>query len=382
MKEKAPLALFVVWHPGFQEGITYANLIFSEFKRNVNDPLSRGMNIPVFFRFVKPLADIPNDYQFTVVVALIDSLFMISGEHVTYLQSLHEGNRDGFLIIPVAVEKTALNLSLGSLNFARLYEKDAKDTKAEYLTSVIAHETARHLYNLPERSASSIIAGPPSPLKLFISHAKADGLEIAAHLKIYVEKSLPLKTFFDANDIAIGYDFSKEIERYISDTVIIAIHTDMYSSREWCRREILLAKENNRPIVVLNCFLNGESRSFPYMANVLTVHYASLEDDGKQGGTSVWSKVITAVLKETLRLRYQELWMDYVGKALDYDLTSVVISAYPPELITVLKKIDQVGDTFIYPDPPLGSEEMAIIELMSKRIRPSSIIKYLTPSQL
>jgi len=379
MKEKAPLALFVVWHPGFQEGITFANLIFSEFKRNVNDPLSRGMNIPVYFRFVKPLADIPDDYRFTVVIALIDPLFMISNEHVAYLQSLHEDSRDGFLIIPVAVEKTALNVSLGSLNFARLYEKDAK---AEYLTSIIAHETARHLYHLPERSASSMVAGPPSPLKLFISHAKADGVEIATALKAYVEKSLPLKTFFDANDIAIAYDFSKEIERYIQDTVIIAIHTDMYSSREWCRREILLAKENNRPMVVLNCFLNGESRSFPYMANVLTVHYASLEDDGKQSGTSVWSKVITAVLKETLRLRYQELWMDYVGKVLDYDLSSVVISAYPPELVTVLKKIDQLNGTFIYPDPPLGREEIAIIELMSKRIRPSSDVNFLTPSQL
>jgi len=379
MKEKAPLAIFALWHPNFPNGMNYAELIFSEFRRNVSDPLSRGMNVPVYFRYVSPLAAIPDDFQFTVIVALIDTQFLVSEEYRTYLQALQSSGREGMLIIPVAIEKEALNLSLGNLNFARLYDYD-NEIKNDSLIRIIAHETVRHLYQLPDILSGATMDGPPPPLKLFISHAKADGVALARRIKDYVEGSLPLKTFFDANDIAIGYDFSQEIERYIQDAVIVAIHTDMYSSREWCRREILLAKEHNRPIVILNCFLNGESRSFPYMGNVLTVHYQSIHDD--PDAVPVWSRLITAVLKETLRLRYQELWVNHVARMLEYDLSRALVSAYPPELVTVLRKIDQIPEDFIYPDPPLGNEELAIIESLVKQVSPDSRLRFITPSKL
>jgi hypothetical protein len=378
MKEKAPLAIFVVWHPKFGEGVSYAELVFSEFRRNVKDPLSRGMNVPVYFRYMSPLAAIADDFRFTVVVALIDMQFLMSEEYRTYLQTLQNDGRDGLLIIPVAIEKEGLNLALGNLNFSRLYEKEAKH---DSLIHVIAHETVRHLYQLPDASSGPTISSPPPPLKLFISHAKADGVELAGRIKKYVEASLPLKTFFDANDIAIGYDFSQEIERYIQDAVIVAIHTDMYSSREWCRREILLAKQHNRPIVILNCFLNGESRSFPYMGNVLTVHYQSMDDDDGHTG-AVWSRLITAVLKETLRLKYQELSVKHVAAILQYDLSGAVFSAYPPELVSVLQKMDLIVQDFIYPDPPLGNEELAIIQSLATKIRPASSFRFTTPSKL
>jgi hypothetical protein len=369
---KSPLALFVLWHPSFHEGTAYANLIFSEFRRNVSDPMSRGMNIPVYFRYVDPLLPIPEgDYQFTVVIALIESNFILDEAYTEFLSSIHARQSPGTLIIPVALERNALSMNLGKLNFARLYERENKE---EYLIGIVAHETVRHLYHLPDVSEMKI-TGPPPPLKLFISHAKADGLEIATQIKTYVEKSLPLKTFFDANDISIGYDFSEEIERYIKDAVIVAVHTDMYSSREWCRREILLAKENNRPIVVLNCFLNGESRSFPYMANVLTVHYQSL-DNNSYKDSPVWSRLITAVLKETLRLRYQEMWIAFVMWVNKRKVKVKSISAYPPELVTVLKKRRVLNKEFLYPDPPLGKEELSILQSFDNQI------SYLTPSEL
>jgi len=366
---KAPLSIFVVWHPKFVEGEKYANLIFSEFRRDVKDPLSRGMNVPVYFRFVNPLLAIPHaDYEFCVVVALLDPNFMLDDHFVQFLQGLNNPRPAGLHIIPVAITRETLAIELGKANFARLYERDRKE---DYLIGIIAHETARHLYQLPDASLATMTV-PPPPLKLFISHAKADGLEIATRIKTFVENSLPLKTFFDANDIAIGYDFSEEIEHYIRDAVIIAVHTDMYSSREWCRREVLLAKENSRPIVVLNCFLNGESRSFPYMANVLTVHFQALDTDGCKD-SPVWSRLITAVMKETLRLRYQKLWLDFILQPAGR-LASTHISAYPPELVTVLKQPHSIKE-FIYPDPPLGAEEVSLLQ----QFRP---IKYLTPSEL
>ena len=206
-------------------------------------------------------------------------------------------------------------------------------------------------------------------MKLFISHAKADGLEIAKQIKGYVESDLPLKTFFDANDIVIDYDFSKEIARNIDDAVIIAVHSDLYSTREWCRREILLAKEKNRPIVVLNCFKGGETRSFPYMANVLTVHFS---------GAIVFEQLMTAVLKEALRIKYLTMWIAYVGslRRPANPVNKDSISGYPPELVTVLRKRQTLNNEFVYPDPPLGQEELDIL----RSFEPG--INYLTPSTL
>jgi hypothetical protein len=364
MNNKPPLGIFVLWHPSFKEGQEYADLIFSEFKRNVNAPLARGMNIPVYFRYLKPLLDIPFDeHDFTVTIALIDASFVLDRDFRDYLSKASKASGRS-LLIPVAIDKAAFNVRLGNINMARLYERV---NKKEYLISIIAHEVVKHLYDLKE------IIDPtdpsPKPLKLFLSHAKADGVEIAKQLKVYIESQLPLKTFFDANDISIAYDFSKEIEHHIKKAVVIALHTDQYSSREWCRREILLAKEHNRPIVILNCFQNGESRSFPYMANVLTVHYTNLIN---------WDQLITAVMKETLRLKYMKLWIAYMaqlkrpGQLINEDS----ISGYPPELVTILRKRDQLKNEFIYPEPSLGSEELEIL----KSLDPS--IKYLTPADL
>jgi hypothetical protein len=52
---------------------------------------------------------------------------------------------------------------------------------------------------------------------------------------------------------------------------MVAIHTDSYSSREWCRREIIEAKRWNVPLVVANGISNLDERGFPYMGNVPVV---------------------------------------------------------------------------------------------------------------
>ena len=48
----------------------------------------------------------------------------------------------------------------------------------------------------------------------------------------------------------------------------MAVHTDSYSSREWCRREIIDAKRCNVPMVVVNSMRDVDERGFPYMGNV------------------------------------------------------------------------------------------------------------------
>lgn len=49
---KYPLSLFVVWHPSFAEGKNIANYLYSIFCRDIEEPLSRGLGIQVYYRSV------------------------------------------------------------------------------------------------------------------------------------------------------------------------------------------------------------------------------------------------------------------------------------------------------------------------------------------
>ncbi|WP_204306774.1 toll/interleukin-1 receptor domain-containing protein, partial [Klebsiella pneumoniae] len=74
-----------------------------------------------------------------------------------------------------------------------------------------------------------------------------------------------LATFFDVHDIPTGVRFDRAILLQVRVSAVVAVHTDSYSSREWCRREIIEAKRWNVPLVVANCIADADERGFPYM---------------------------------------------------------------------------------------------------------------------
>lgn len=65
--------------------------------------------------------------------------------------------------------------------------------------------------------------------------------------------------------------YRQVILQKVKVSAVVAVHTDSYSSREWCRREIIEAKRWNVPLVVANCIHDLDERSFPYLGNVPVV---------------------------------------------------------------------------------------------------------------
>ncbi len=115
--------MFVVWHPSFKDGQEYADLIFSEFKRDVKAPLARGMNIPVYFRYLTPLLEIPFDqYEFTVTVALIDSAFVIDNDYKQYLVSISQYQGKSLLIVRTNLLVSNLDFELHVLSRIRSFD--------------------------------------------------------------------------------------------------------------------------------------------------------------------------------------------------------------------------------------------------------------------
>ena len=190
----------------------------------------------------------------------------------------------------------------------------------------------------------------PAPTKLFLSHAKAD-LEkepfVTQKIIDYLKADQPVETWVDSAKIETGSQFSEAIQKGIKQTSLLAILTDNYSSREWCREEIMLAKEYQRPIVVIDALMTHEVRSFPFLDNVPRIRW-----DGNP------QKSVDLLLKETLRHLH-------VKKVLNQSKHNEdIIFLRPPEPATILNVSE--GKHVLYPDPPLGVGER-------KRLSKSSI---------
>lgn len=371
-----PLNVFVAWHPFFSEGLEYANAFFSYYHHNIHDPLSRGIGIPVYYRTGENPVDIDlSNAEYNAIILLIDDNMIISEQWINYVAKLIKKNDETAgkgIILPIAISSNAFKLPNGlpSKNFIRLFNVDAN--KVQFLISRTTHELCRLLYNIDSISheASIDVQTSPPPLKLFISHAKEDGVDIAKRLSDYVQSQSPIKTFFDANDISIGYDFTQEIEDNIQNSVLLVIQSDQYSSREWCRREVLVAKENNRPIIIINLYEEGEDRSFPYMANVKTIRFnQSLEEN------EMFEKIILLTMKETLEFRYHQMFISHLTKR--YGITQAEIFSRPPELLSLLNLIDKDKKLVVYPDPPLGKEELDLINKGAK-----NELQFITPTYI
>lgn len=366
MKFKNPLSIYIIWHPNYEEGNQIAENLYSLFCRDYSKPLVTSLGIPVYFRCTNfkgtncPKNIDFNESQYNAIVPLICDDVVLDQDYKTYLENLLiecETNGSNHRIYPVALSKGAFNISntFAKINFVRPDQLvDGIDLKQ--LSQSLLHEFCRllmHEKKAVDEKESLVYAKPP--IKLFISHSKHDDTkQEAIRFRDYINSQTQLKTFFDANDIALGYDFGQEIKRFVNESALVVFQSDSYSDREWCRIELITAKRNGCPAVIVNAIEKGEKRTFPYMGN-----YPSIRLDNN------FEAIISLTLEQVLNNLYTRKLIDnqtdLYGIEADHILTS------HPELFNFLqlKKITAKNEKefrlIIYPDPPLGSEEMQLL---------------------
>lgn len=360
----APLSVFFVWHPADTQYvdpiIQYCSNLLS---RDLDKPFSRSMNLPIFFRTTTKKV-IPTKIQILSRKALI---FVFAGKNVvadndwvTYINDIE--TTENIYLVPIALDKTAFNIDgLNRLNWIRAYEFDEYLKKYMMFIS-ITHEIYRYTLN---DSLKEINIGKDKALKLFLSHAKdgKNGIRLAQALKYFIDNST-MDNFFDATDIAPGYEFSDEIIENIKQSTVIAIHSDSYSSKYWCQREILSAKEHNRPIIAVDSIEEFEDRRFPFASNV---PYVYVHMEGKPTKKALLS-ILEATLLETVRFYYSNLVLTEARQAGWINAESVIYPR-PPEVSDVGKIFIKNGDsinyrhnTLVYPEPPVYNEELAFLK--------------------
>ena len=366
---KTCLNVYVVWRPepdaaGADKslGLELARLIYSTFSRDIEKPLDNGLGIPVFFRSAAagksertPLPIKLEQAERSAVILLVSSGMVtdpVWDSYVTELSARATAAGDRHRIFPVSLSEGALQFDGGvsRKNFIRYHGFKSSDAEqAAELMLWLTHELCRFLNAL--RCSEPGASLSPNPIRLFISHAKQDGVPLAEKFRKTIAKT-PVAKFFDSVDIAPGYDFGDEIEGNIRDSTLLVLQSDVYSSRPWCRREVLMAKKLHRPIIIVNAVKDDEKRSFPYMGNVPVIRWT-----GKNH-----QRIIGLALREHLRFLYNECRIDALRHAGRIPEHALVLTR-PPEVLdfqNIAARAAGESDgkaLVIYPDPPLGAEE-------------------------
>ncbi len=367
------LTIYVVWHPSFKSGSDIAAKIQSRFRRNLLVDVGGSNSISVLLRTSEDPAQVPlkinfSDSEATAVVALIDENLAQSDFWVSYLQDAvaqTSSQRLTKLVFPVAINEEAYRTGkpLEDINFIRWHTwvGDTDENEARLLYE-LTYQFCRMLKQiLANPSGHGQLAAYLERVRIFLSHSKHDeyGAAIATEIQRTISSQTDLTAFFDVLNIPPGLRFSDVLMANIELSAVIAIHTDSFSSREWCRREILEAKRHGVPLVVANAIVDFEERGFPYMGNVPVVR---LEPDAKHRISTVVARLIDEVFRSLL-------WKCRIRSARERAGEGIEFLGRAPELvsvITLLEGLSEPPSVIVYPDPPLGEEELNLFEKVAQ----------------
>lgn len=379
------LVVYVAWHPAFEQGASLAEILRKHFRRELYENVAGGTGLSVIFRSEpapgtsKPFPIDLNEAEATAIVVLAESSLANDVEWVAYLRELANQAAEAGLcarLFPISIERAGLLVDEQALRWdqwtSALPEKELHLRLISELTYEFCRMLRHYLEHLrrPAEDDEALVKYLQK-VQIFLSHSKHDndGEHIARLIRKEVQAGHGLATFFDVHDIPAGLRFNEVLLKQVAQSAVVAIHTDSYSSREWCRREIIEAKRRNVPLVVANCIENLDERGFPYMGNVPIVR---MDPDETDRIHVIIGRLLDEVLKDFL-------WRCRIELA-GVTQPNVFFVPRAPELISLagLPPSTEVSQpTIVYPDPPLSAEEERLFEAVAPHVRLRSVTEWL-----
>ncbi|HCT3171575.1 TPA: toll/interleukin-1 receptor domain-containing protein [Enterobacter asburiae] len=373
------LVIYIAWHPSFEGGAALAEVLRGHFRRELYQNVAGGTGLSVIYRSMalpetgKPLVIDLSESETTAVIVLAESNMAKDPEWRSWLQELSKETTTaglGTRIFPVAIENEGLSTGIVEQairwdDWMQGNENDLASLQVR-LISELTYEFCRMLRHYlehlkqPDKSEDELVQYLRK-VQIFLSHSKHDteGVRIANLIRNQLHSGHGLSSFFDIHDIPAGLKFDEVLLKQVAQSAVVAIHTDSYSSREWCRKEIIEAKRHSVPLVVANCIEELDERCFPYMGNVPIVR---MDPQLANRIHIIIARLLDEVLKDFLwRCRVQ---------LVDLKENNVQFVPRTPELIS-LAGLTFSGDRkplIIYPDPPLSAEEERLFEEIKPEI--------------
>ncbi len=352
-KIKMPLATYVLYHSDYSDGEKAFDMIYQLLCRDTERPLTDGIDIPLYLRTGKDGDNIPSinfdESEKVAIIVLIDENMFCSKVWRDYIDCLADRINDNIKIYGIGLFKYAFEITS---KIEKNQEIKLDNGCFEDNWNLIQTRLLESLYRL--------LTNPEQKIKLFISHAKLDCLSEAKQLCNYLNSSTKLDTFFDEYDILDGNNFAKQIEKSVESSLLVVFNSDIYTDREWCRNEVLTAKRNDIPTVIVNCVKKRVKRTFPYIGNCPMIQYST-----------DWSEMIIVLLKTALNQVYQTRLLNTI-KIADKSIDDII--PHNPELFSFIL-LSKEGKKFLYPEPPLGKEEQSVLTDLN------SAISFVTPTE-
>ncbi len=369
------LDIFAVWHPDDHEGRDVADWLLDHFcgapysgliggsieVYTRSDPWSAESDAPrqMLLRTISPEAPARPRYSAVVPVVGVQLQRAIASSESgwgAYLAEVVDAAEqdDGIGIFPLRLP------GCGDAPGSPLARYQAMDPAGSRDPAVLCREVAQQVTQMVGGEATG-------RLSVFCSHTKkhSEGEEAAevADIMQQVRDRIAvthLDAFVDESDIQPGSDWRADLVRAVSSSSLLAIRTDLYSSRVWCQTEMMEAKRGDRPIVTLHAVGETPGRGSFLMDHVPVVAYQQTDEE-----TIVRSidRALNVLVDRTLR---RVLWT-----ASEPSLEAMGVDWAPseaPELVTAVEWIgahypnvlsQQV--TIMHPDPPLGPAEKELI---------------------
>ena len=380
----SPFMLYVVWHPEYVGGGRVADLLLDHFGSHRFRYVSGGAPVRVMSRNAvvpgsrEPLPIEWGSSDTTAVVVLLDNTLAGDDTWMQYVQNIAEQAEQqglGTRVFPVAMEGGGLytGLTEQALHWHDWAGND--DEQEQHLVRELTYAFTRMLRHQFSQlrdpgNNRNALGGYLEKIRVFLSHSKHDryGECVAQEMRAWLNNNAALAAFLDVLDIPAGISFESVIDHTIGDGVMVSIYTDSYSSREWCRREVVRAKRLHVPMLMVDCLQTVDERSFPYLGNVPSVRMNPAAMDRLE---YVAGYLMDEVFKYFL-------WQCRV-ESLRHAHPQTTFLARAPELISLASRPELCKDTewdIVYPGPPLGSEEVQLFADVAQDVRVYSLIQW------
>jgi hypothetical protein len=392
----APLQILVFRHPDDPEVDRYQRALVRAFQGGVEagNYLATGDDLGIQLQEFSTVPPRPADqlldaFCHTVTVVFSDQALLEKGGDPLWdwLAECWDQTRSSngrHAMLAIAMEErfgrsySDKRPSLGSHQLLHVRDLGETAIRPAMLALRMLHECRLRL----AESLPKVAGETPGHLRLFISHAKIDGLPLAHALKHQIQTIDWLKAFYDADDLPSGSDWQKELERGVGSSLIVMLRTEVYEGRYWCKQEVLWADEYATPAVLVEARtgLDHPAGGLPF-DRVPSVRIP----DGNL------LRILFLALREGLRFLLFKRRSEQME--VDGDLPTpheLRIFSFPPSMSALLRacrvltdlKVPTATPCFIlYPDPPLRAGNYEAAAALVAAYAPSGT-RLVTPNTL
>ena len=399
--------MFVVSHPGDAEGASVAQMLLEHFRGSAYSGLIGGA-VDVYVRSVsatddpaeapRPLPCIEG-LPYGVPPPALTAIVLVAGTELAatlnhsgpwrdYVQSLADARSRDPEHVGLFNVRTAPNVFDGT-ELGRIVGEVQGVGDGEVGTDAFRTSVCRDL----AQGIAQMGTENPDQITVFVSHTKRlsnveeDLVSSLVDLVRDVIANTRLRDFFDAQAIQPNTDWKPAIDAAASTGALLAVRTDRYASREWCQREMLSAKRAGMPVVILDALTDGEERGSFVMDHVpRTPGRIEKKTWRRDDVLKALGHLVDECLKRVLWRKQQEIAGE-VDLPVDVDWWA----PHAPEPTTLVDWLDHHQDiaaqrheplVVLHPDPPLGPDEIDVLEQVARVANLHHEIEFLTPRGL